>query len=1076
MIPKRLRISGIRDYGPTEMNLGNADEHILITGPNGAGKSTISFCMGAVLRSSKVDIEGLKSQNLPEDETWRATIHFLYKNEGASRIDAPLYIEFRLICEQLPKQPIKLQYEIYDGDEVEELALRQTYRSGDANKNNFTAYRRELQYKYKIHPDLYYLIWYQQEVNQFSVMAPEERFRIFSEMHRIDSIQKDWETSLEVVKDAREAFNDATIKQKGYEFELNVARDHKERFEDNKRRLEENGYQYALTTNELKRNAEKARLEMERYIEERRIELEDLAEKEKLIVNQLEAAKEKQVVLLQNQKTSEEELVTVANDLTKKDYKLAEVVLEVDALQEVLSELQEAYVKLPFSEQETKQRWETATKQVVILQENEQTIRDRIQRCEEEMETTRQEQSNIQADIDQWEKQSEGAIELLGRYTSSYQLNNRIAELEASLQTDRALRDELRGRLQKYKEEFMMLQRNQIESPRQHAAIRYLKRQGIQAYTLRHFVKLMDNQSIEKERLYDAIKHSIFYDASTCQPFNDLYHVSLKKLIPTRSITSLPQYGLTMQEGLSTNEQNDAARVLWWIEQFFSEEAPFLQNGLLIDSRGSRGPEERDTYILSEKALDERRSVLERKIEEITKEIDVLTEKIDEDNEKYRLWNADVHKVEEAEALLSKRVEQQYRLEQREKLTEHLTLLQHSKREFEKEAQDVWKQAYEEREEIKAREADLSVYEQFGQQADKIDRLQRLEQESKTIRQEISSLKRTENSIQDQLDDIHGKSRENQRDIESLGDKLDQAERVKGQITEQINEKENERIAISNIGMGYKTELDELRLLIPDLVDRAIADEESTDSKFDLQHRQNQAKVEFHNALNEKNIDPNAVENYFTLEAEVARKQDELQSAKNLLEENEERAVLNEQRLETAIAMQVQRLNLLFGEYMGMFQFEGQIKYEKLMDKQGRPIFKLFIHVRKEGHRGKLVDASLKARGGRVGKGVSGGEESLSSLLFALSLLQNLENQAGFIVLDEFDSALDDTRKAKVFELYEEKLARKLIILSPKAHENEYYEQFRKAFIVSHDPAQLKSVIRGLEMKKVGLKTKVKVD
>ncbi|AOV06806.1 hypothetical protein [Sporosarcina ureilytica] len=1065
MIPERLRISGIRDYGPTEMNLGNADEHILITGPNGAGKSTISFCMGAVLRSSKVDIEGLKSQNLPEDETWRAAIHFLFKNEGASRIDAPPFIEFRLICEQLPKQPIKLQYEIHDGDEIEELALRQTYRSGDANKNNFTAYRRELQYKYKIHPDLYYLIWYQQEVNQFSVMAPEERFRIFSEMHGIDRIQKDWETSLEVVKDAREAFNDATIKQKGYEFELNVARDHKERFEDNKRRINDNGFQYALTTNELLRNAEKTRLEMERYIEERRIELDELTDKENMITSHLEEANERQVVLLQNQKSYNEELITAEHALTEKEAKLTEVNLEVDALKEELSELQEAYTKLPFPENETRHRWETAVEQVATLQGKEHAIRARVQRSEEEIEGNRQEQSKIQADIDQWENQSKDAIELLGRYTSSYQLKNRVSELEDSLQSDRALRAELRERLQICKEELTMLQRNQIESPRQQAAIRHLKRQGIQAYTLRHFVKLMDNISIEKESLYDAIKYSIFYDASTCQPFNDLYHVSLKKLIPTRSITSLPQYGLTMQEGLSSNEKNDAARVLWWIEQFFSKEAPFLQNGLLFDSRGSRGPEERDTYILSKKALEERQSILERKIEKFSKEFDLLTKKITKENERYRLWNADVHKVEEAEALLSKKVEQQYRLEQLDRLTEQLKLLQDSKREFEKEAQDVWKQAYEEGEEVKAREADLLIYEQFGQQADKIEHLQRLEQESIMNKQDISKLKRALNSIQDKLDDLHGQSRENQRDIESIEDKLNQIKRVEGQIIDQIHEKEDERIAVSNIGMGYKTELEELRLLIPDLVERAIAEEERTDSKFDLQHRQNQAKVEFQNALNEKNIDPNAVENYFTLEEEVTRKQDELQSAKNLLEENEERAVLNEQRLETAIAMQVQRINLLFGEYMGMFQFEGQIKYEKMMDKQGRPIFKLFIHVRKEGHRGKLVDVSLKARGGRVGKGVSGGEESLSSLLFALSLLQNLENQAGFIVLDEFDSALDDTRKTKVFELYEEKLARKLIILSPKAHENEYYEQFRKAFVVSHDPAQLKSVIRGLEMK-----------
>ena len=202
------------------------------------------------------------------------------------------------------------------------------------------------------------------------------------------------------------------------------------------------------------------------------------------------------------------------------------------------------------------------------------------------------------------------------------------------------------------------------------------------------------------------------------------------------------------------------------------------------------------------------------------------------------------------------------------------------------------------------------------------------------------------------------------------------------------------------------------------------------------------------------------------MEQEVTRKKHDLEAAKNLLEENQDRAIQNEQRLETAIAMQVQKINLLFEQYMGLFQFEGQINYQKLTDKKGRPVFKLFIHVRKEGHRGKLEDVSLKARGGRVGKGVSGGEESLSSLLFALALLQNLENRAGFIVLDEFDSALDESRKAKVFELYADELQRKLIILSPKGHEDDYYNRFSKAFVVTHDPKELRSKVRGLAMKK----------
>lgn len=69
-----------------------------------------------------------------------------------------------------------------------------------------------------------------------------------------------------------------------------------------------------------------------------------------------------------------------------------------------------------------------------------------------------------------------------------------------------------------------------------------------------------------------------------------------------------------------------------------------------------------------------------------------------------------------------------------------------------------------------------------------------------------------------------------------------------------------------------------------------------------------------------------------------------------------------------------------------------------------------------------MEDVSTKARGGKVGKVVSGGGESLSSLLYALALLQNLSFKPGFIVLNEFDSALDENRKFKVFDLYVQEL------------------------------------------------------
>jgi ABC-type molybdate transport system ATPase subunit len=85
-----------------------------------------------------------------------------------------------------------------------------------------------------------------------------------------------------------------------------------------------------------------------------------------------------------------------------------------------------------------------------------------------------------------------------------------------------------------------------------------------------------------------------------------------------------------------------------------------------------------------------------------------------------------------------------------------------------------------------------------------------------------------------------------------------------------------------------------------------------------------------------------------------------------------------------------------------------------------------------------------------------------SSLLFALALLQNLQTAPGFIAMDEFDRALDEQRKLKVFDLYADELQRKLIILSPKSHENSYLDRFSKAYVVHHDPNVPWSKVAGI--------------
>lgn len=1066
MIPWRLQFSGIRDYGPTEMNLDMEDEHVLITGPNGSGKSTITFCMGAVLRSSKVDISGLKSQNLPEDETWRASIRFLFKNDGPARMDGPLFIEFRLVCEQHPNQQVKMHYEIHDGDALDGLELRQIYRSGDVNQNNFTAYERELEYKYKIQPDLYYLIWYQQEVNQFAVMAPEERFRIFSEMHGITKIQKDWEMSLEGVSDARHAYQSASSQQKMHEFDLGIARNKKDQFLSNQRRLTDSGFRYAHSTNELYTKAKNRITELNRFIEDRTVELEDVHDDIHEHQARLQNEQHKHADLQKQQKHEQSQLTENTEKLTEKEETTAHMKVQVKELSEELSDLTKAYQQLPYPEPETKEKLQIAQEQVDYFSKKERQKQEDVSKATHQIENNRQEQSHVQAAIDQWNDRSKEVYALIKRYESSHQLKELVKQQQSFTHNLQKQLNDMSEELQQYTDEYDMLKRNQIESPRQKQAIQALKKQGIKAYPLRHFVRLQDGVTTKNESLFDGIKYTIFYDASSCTPVNDLYHVSLKNLIPERLLTELPKQGLQMREGLSNLEQNQAARVLWWIDQFFTDAFPTIKNNVLMDKQGLRGAQEENMYILSIKALEQQKEAVEKKIQYLTKEVEQLQDTLTAENEKLQIWNSDIRKVEEAEAFLTSKGDQDYRVNHLSNLQTDFERLQKVKKTMEQDVKKYWEKGYHMKEQVKLRERDLSVYKQFGEQSKKINHLQQLEATIKQSNKEIGEIQDMLDHTHYELNRLENEMRNSIRAKQNMEDDIEQINRSINYIQNQINENEEERVAIVQSSKEYGQELDELKQLIPEIVEEAMEHTGEKDSKIALQHIQNQAKVEFDHARSEEGIEPYAVDNYETLKKEVERKKEELISSKNLLEENEERANENEQRLENAIAMQVQKIHLLFEQYMGEFQFEGRVKYEKTFNKKDRPIFKLYIQVRKEGHRGKFEDVSLKARGGRVGKGVSGGEESLSSLLFALSLLQNLENRSSFIVMDEFDSALDETRKSKVFELYADKLQRKLIIISPKGHENEYYDRFSKAFVVSHDSSELKSTVKGLQMQK----------
>ncbi|MFP3390748.1 AAA family ATPase [Brevibacillus sp. SIMBA_040] len=1063
MIPWRLTFSGIRDYSPTLVDLSGADQHVLITGPNGAGKSTITFCMGAVLYSSKVDIEGLKSRNLLTDQTWRARISFLFKNDGIMKIDAPTFIEFTLSMSQDPGQPLKKVFSISKGEQIDSWEETITYTSGD-RYYNFSVYKKDLQYKYKIDPDLFYLIWYQQEVNQFAVMHPEERFRIFSEIHGIDKVQRDWEESMEKMKETEETLRSSAVNVKLMKAELSIKKTALDRFLDNQKRLREGAEVYIESLLRLEKYLHKEKESIQAIIQQLEEELDEVHDTKALKKEQKEKATEG----LETEKSEFEILnaliESTGNNMDETTVQLQEINTKIEQLEKELESITSRKAQITRTEDEVKGRLHALSEEQQQTDEQYYHTQSLLAEQNKAWQEKVGQIAGIKEKIARDDELEAVHLERLRQYKSSHAVQEKIVTLEERIEEykDRR-RNDIRN-LQGLREELVLLEEERDLSARQIESMKWFRSQQIKAYPLRELIEMDETARLRDEQLFQAIKYTMFFNGTHTNPPNDLYHVPLMKIVPDRSITHLPNLHIKVKEGLSEDEIPHAIKALWWVEQFFQEDIFSIQNGVLIDLIGIRGPQEKDKYILSVKALRARKQEVLEQIDEFSQKISLYEKQIQGDTKTVQELNSIIHQVREAEAFMTNEHE---RVIRKKKLNEELENEERIKLDMGRLESDrtrfVRLQLEQAALEKVLRDED-AFYEELGKMKDKYEELNELQKQVLIQKDLIREQKNTFARLEKERDQLDRKINQTEREIRRLADELDHME---DDLRMKRNQKESKlnQIDITKQELVQTIqELNELQHLIPELYSEVFANAapEKPTSIPQLKSDRESGQVKFNQARMEDGIDPAAPENYETAKFEYERLDDEFKRTNILLEQDKERADQLRDNMETTINMRVLELQQRFKIYMSHFQFEGDISWESYEDQRKRIHFKLYIKARKEGHRGSLEDVSIKARGGKVGKGVSGGEESLSSLLFALALLQNLQTTPGFIVLDEFDSALDENRKSKVFDLYVQELKRKLIILTPKSHEETYLNRFSKAFIVQHDPVVPKSRVIGI--------------
>lgn len=1053
MIPWRLKFSGVRDYVPTVMDFSGKDDHVLISGPNGAGKSTVTFCMGSVLYSSKVDLEGLKSNNLPSDHTWRAKIELLFKNDGQVKVDAPLFVQFRIDIEQKPGDPVKKEFYIQEGDTIDTWERETKYSSGDRNFN-LTEYKKQLLYKYAVDPDAFYLIWYQKEVNQFAIMNPEERFRIFSEMNGIDKIQKNWEESKELVKDTEQTLQEAESKQKLNKFNLNRQKSELDRFDDRNKRLEEGFKQYYSALKWFQDFYQNNIQSIKKQIETLEGQQEENYEKK---LGMLEEKDKQQEGLEQFQESIvllEEEEKEISQEL---DALTAEINGYKDKLEEISKELEEIIKKIErigMTEEEVKKALKDASDQYETVKDSVEKKEERNRKLANELVELNPKIAKLEVEIEQDQEKEKSVKELLGEYISSGAVQAEMDDNERKIENAKENKKDLQIKNEILEKELNNINKNRVYSPRQEVAIAYYTKNNIEVYPLRELIELDEAAKSNDEYLFDSIKYTLFVNKKDFIAPNDLYHVALPTIVPEKTVTRLPEKHIKIKDGLSDHMYPFGLKAMWWVCTFLNSANPRIENGILVDDKGMRGPQEEKRIILSDKVLQTQKRKIEEELESISKAYNELAQTIENLTKRNSILFVRKESLKDAEAFLTKENEREWRQKGFEKLCEKKDSLLQEQGQLQSELNGDYKLLALWEHEVSVYRKHQMVYAQYQQEKDKINKISQLKE---TIRRKEQIKKKHKNQLEEVNDEIDGKQRKEKqlkRELENCNEEIKDLDREIQQIERQIQDRKEEYLSDEE---SYAKSNQEFQRLI-DTTNQKFNDYvvENEDipklTKPEAIEMQEKGSAQYYFALSEAGIDEAAPENYRIMKEEYDLSAGEVKKSKLLLEDYTERMERLKDELETTINMKIIGVHQKFVNYMSAFGFEGEIDWDMRVDSRNQIHYALYIRARKEGHRGKLEDVSIKARGGKVGKGVSGGEESLSSLLFALALLQTIKATPGYIVLDEFDSALDEGRKDKVFGLYEQELQRKMIILTPKSHEAEYLYRFSKAYVVYHNP------------------------
>lgn len=1063
---------GFRFQEPLEMELGAATDHIMIGGRNGSSKTTWSLAGGAALGSNMVAVESLRDSALPPQRPWHANFTWVFHNPPGDpdRPNADEYVAVRLTIEQGPvgrhgtRPAPSLLWEILEGprlgppeDRLVEITVRERYTER-------TKLQSALRNRFAIDPDLYAMFWHQAQITRFVDLSDADKAAEMLATFDLERLETAWHEARDACRKAWERLQDAKSAKDRNQVALDAAESQYRTWQTKRAKIGTALARYWGATNALRQ----------------------------LLEAQEQECKSTLSTLTATEATAREEATAAGQEgfeYRAEENRLAACAAAAEAEQQQLLAMKDADLALV---QRLDEQIRERRRELEGLLQRRGTLRPRTVLTDRETDLTarqsalQQQQAVQETAIAEADQLRSGLLVQQGAMQKdAARITGQLADLREELDV-LAPAAELQAELARWKiaerqsqaeQHLLTEERNRAKRELDGLAGRTGTLHPLQLDSIRRAggwslgallqVRPGVNEG-EAERQLGAIKHGVVTPGPLPEPGAPVYHLALDHpwlpplagptaadlvslaavLPPDLPATAAESIGAWLKTVALAPDRAAAAPLL------AAGYLTLLPDGTLLDRHGDRGPLAHEP-ALGPQALENARLRLAATVDRCTKRLGVVANDLVTAADEVRQYSRHLDTRERLEATLPELADLLAEAsEQLPLLASDIAAQDHKLAALRQTLTQLVGQSGQVTLELEQVRTELAVHAELDRVNDQVQELEGWETEhaAHTLAAEnhrkrggeagadAERLRREAGQWRDLADDAE---RRRKAALDQAEEAIAERTRTQKRLTRVLDRLLEEHQGRDALWAQYGTQIASL--------------DAPPDSEPDADPDQLRSELEAARLLLQVAEDlkvPDDADQIF-FQRQLAHRQREedfvgATAAYDTLRRDEKKY---RDRFRNSVQNYHQAVDQRFREFLERVGLRGHIALVPPpqmdeSDAEGRPAvlgragYQWQLWVATLDRDPELVPAQTSRSRTKTGEGPSGGERAAISLVHALAMLSTLSVRPCFYVMDEFDSALDETNKRVLIDLFTETLQRKLIVISPKAAAKDYLQRF----------------------------------